>query len=173
MDNETLRRIQHEYLDNRIRSAHPVEIVTMLYQVAIDNLHAAIEHLRTKDRFSRSGAVTKAQEAVHELSVALDHSVDAPFVRTLADLYRYVTQRIGTGHAGQSEEAFREALAVLTPLAVAWQEVKARVCYTSAADTAQDEVHEPVQETRSMITNPYGAYGAGQAVAAAGRDWSC
>ena len=45
-----------DYLESRILSAHPVEVVHMLYQVAIDSLNAAIACLRTGDNFGRSRA---------------------------------------------------------------------------------------------------------------------
>ena len=42
MDSETTQRLQREYMENRIRAAHPLELVTMLYQVAMDSLNEAI-----------------------------------------------------------------------------------------------------------------------------------
>src|SRR5580704_1791604 len=128
MDVETVQQAHRDYAESRILSAHPVEVVHMLYQVAIDNLNAAISHLRNRDHFARSYAVTKAQAAIHELILALDHSVNAPFTRTLSDLYHYSLQQITQGHGKQSEAAFREALSILTTLATAWAEVKKRLC---------------------------------------------
>ncbi len=168
MDTETSQRLRREYFENRLRSAHPLELINMLYEVAIDSLNAAIGHLKTQDRLARSRAITRAEEAVQELLVSLDHSVNAPFTHNLANLYRYCLQRMMEGHANQSEPAFQEALAVLSSLAVAWREIAKRTCEATPAKEPPTEPSEP----NAIPTNPYGAYGASAATAAS-RDWSC
>lgn len=171
MDTETRQRLQREYIENRIRSAHPMELVNMLYDVAIDNLKAAIGYLKTHDRLARSRAVTKAEEAVEELLLALDHSVNAPFTHTLAGLYRYCLKRMIAGHAQESEAAFEEALSVLSTLVVAWREVKEQMCGT--AQTAPEE-QEPRQNSPVPVKDPYARYRQSSVAAEAqSRDWSC
>src|ERR1700691_4997532 len=101
------------YIEGRILSAHPVEIVHLLYQVAIKNLNTAIACLKTGDNFGRSRAVTKAQEAIRELTCALDPKVEAPFMRNLTELYDYAQRAIIAGHTRRSEQAFVDALGVL------------------------------------------------------------
>jgi len=169
MDSNNHTRSYRDYLESRILGAHPVEIVALFYQVAIDNLNEAIAHLKSGDHLARSAAVTRAEQAVHELLIALDHSVNAPFTRTSEDLYRYALERIVTGHARRSEEAFREALAVLTPLAAAWADLKSRLCQEPAEQTGEPEGRQDREET---ISDPYAAYRQNPA-AAASRDWSC
>ena len=115
-DSQTAQRAHRDYVENRIETAHPVEIVHLLYRVAIDSLNEAVAHLKSGDHFARANAVTRAELAVDELILSLDHSVDAPFTRTLSDLYGYVLRQTVAGHAKKSEQAFREALAVLTTL---------------------------------------------------------
>jgi len=168
MDQETQRRLQREYFESRIRSAHPIEIVTMLYQAAIDNLNAAVGHLKTGDRRARSRAVSKAQEAVHELLVALDHSVGADFTHTLASLYRFCLDRMVTGHSQQSAKPFEEALSVLSTLAVAWREIKERMC-DAPADSA---VPMPAEEPRRTVNQPYSRYRPEPEMVGS-RGWSC
>ena len=157
-DVEALQQAHRDYAESRVLSAHPVEIVHMLYQVAIDNLNAAISHLRNRDHFARSQAVTKAQSAIHELILALDHSVNAPFTRTLSDLYHYSLQQITTGHGKQSEQAFREALSILTTLASAWAEVKKRLCGEEASAQAESSGHQSAVEALRESLNPYSEY---------------
>src|SRR5690348_6927885 len=106
---DPVQQAQREYLESRILSAQPAELVEMLYQIAINNLKLAMTHLKSDDAMTRSVEVTRAQEAVNELMAALDHSVGASFTQTLAALYAYVQQEILKGHAGPSEEAFRRA----------------------------------------------------------------
>lgn len=171
MDQETSKRLQREYLENRIRSAHPVELVNMLYDVAIDNLKAAIVCVRTHDRLGRSRAVTKSEEAVQELLTSLDHSVNAPFTHTLAGLYRYCLKRMIAGHAQQAEAPFQEALSVLNTLAVAWREVKEQTCGAQQAAAPVEE--EPRQEPAAVVNDPYAKYRQNSSTETPSRDWSC
>jgi flagellar biosynthetic protein FliS len=168
MDTEISQRLQREYLEHRIRAAHPLELISMLYDVAIDNLNAAIEHLKTRDRLARSRVVTRAEQAVGELLVSLDHSVNAPFTRTLAGLYKYCLERTIAGHATQSETPFREALSVLSTLALAWRELKEQACGAPKTDGAippQEPEYAPVVNGRFT--------GYQEAARAGSRDWSC
>jgi len=171
MDVETVQQAHRDYTESRILSAHPVEIVHMLYQVAIDNLNAAVSHLRNQDHFARSIAVTKAQSAIHELILALDHSVNAPFTRTLSDLYHYSLQQITQGHGKQSEQAFREALSILTTLASAWAEVKNRLCGDESSLHSEPAGH-PAAEVRQESPNPYAEYSSSLSTSVLSRDWS-
>jgi flagellar protein FliS len=173
MESETRERLKREYLENRIRSAHPIELVNMLYQVAIDNLNAAVRHLKSHDRLARARAITRAEEAVHELLVALDHSVNAPFTHRLASLYSYCLGRMVEGHAKQSEQAFRDALSVLSTLAVAWKEVKERTC--GGSQTGEGSGEESVEKAvaLSSVRDPYAGYGQGSETVASSRGWSC
>jgi flagellar biosynthetic protein FliS len=176
MDAKTLQQAQRSYAEGQVLSAHPVEIVHMLYHVAIDNLHAAIAHLKNRDAFARAYAVSKAEEAVGELVLSLDHSVNAPFTHTMADLYAYALQRTVEGHSKQSEQAFQEALSILTTLSDTWAEVKRRVCEENHEPEASPEprVPEPVAvELEEKSKDPYAAYSQSLPVAAGSRDWSC
>jgi flagellar protein FliS len=177
MDAKQLQNVQRSYAEGRVLSAHPVELVHMLYQVAIDNLNAAIAHLKNRDAFARAYAVSKAEEAVGELVLSLDHSVNAPFTHTLSELYGYVMQRIVDGHARQSEQAFQEALSILTTLAETWAEVKRRVCSEHpGADASAEPLASPepvVDEAPAEVSDRYAAYSEALPAAVGSRDWSC
>jgi flagellar biosynthetic protein FliS len=164
MDDRILSQANREYLESRILSLPPTEIVQMLYRVAIDNLNAAIGFLSTGDAFARARAVTKAEEAVDELILSLDHSVGASFTKSLADLYAYCLRQIVAGHARQSEQAFRDALTILTSLADTWTKVRENL----AAQNAVDEAAVQEVERASTPDSPYAAC----PVSRGSRDWS-
>ena len=95
-----------------------------------------------------------------ELVLSLDHSVNAPFTHTMADLYAYALQRTVEGHSKQSEQAFQEALSILTTLSDTWAEVKRRVCEENHEPEASPEprVPEPVAvELDGASKDPYAA----------------
>jgi flagellar protein FliS len=171
-----VRKAHKDYLESRVLSAHPVEVVYMLYEVAIDNVKTAINHLKAGDIMARGQALNKAQDAVQELTLSLDHSVNAPFVATMADLYGFVRRRLLTGHSQQAEQPMQEALSVLTTLFEAWTEVKARVCgdgRTAVAEGPPATRQEQPREPQVAASQPYAAYAAIPRGAVTSRDWSC
>jgi flagellar protein FliS len=157
-----------DYLESRILSAHPVEVVHMLYQLAIDNLNAAIACLQTGDNSERSRVVTRAQGAVDELMFALDPEKGAPLGRNLAELYDYVQREIIAGHTRRSEPSFRNALKILTTLSEGWSGVRSELIGESQTFNAPEESTEPVREPAV-----HGFYGEFSQPQQTGRDWSC
>jgi flagellar protein FliS len=179
MDDQFAEQVHREYLENQVFSAHPVERVHLLYQVAVDSVNTAIARLRDGDIFARGRAITKAHEAVDELTFALDHSVGASFTRTIAELYGYVQRQLVKGHSQKSEQALQEALSVLTTLADAWTEVMARTCGSALFESGLqpgyphgatgEPASVPAQPDRS---EPHAAYGEVPRVSSISRDWS-
>lgn len=177
MATDALSQARHDYLENQVLSSSPTEIVQKLYQVAIDNVQAAIRALKDGEALPRARAVTKAEEAVDELLLALDHSVGAQFTRTLADLYRYILHQLVLGHARQSEQAFRDALTILESLADTWSQVRSKLnaeaeaASGAAASLAGSEPAQASIESDRRASDPYAAYSGGSPVTP-GRDWS-
>jgi flagellar protein FliS len=135
------------YTESRVLMAPPVEVVHMLYQVATDNLNIAIACLESGDNMARARAVTKAQEAIHELTAGLDPTVSENLCRNVADLYDYVQRQIVMGHTRRLKQSFEDALAVLNTLAEGWSGVRASVMgqNTDVPDSPPDGT-EPAAE---------------------------
>jgi flagellar biosynthetic protein FliS len=171
MDDQLTQQAHRDYVANRVFSAHPVERVYLLYQVAIDSVNTAIARLKDGDIFARGRAVNKAHEAVDELILALDHSVGANFTRTLAELYDYVQRQLVKGHSQKSEEALRQALSVLTTLTDAWKQVVERTC--GGSPSPSDPLpHEPASQASAEASEPQTAYQGVPDVPATSRGWS-
>jgi flagellar protein FliS len=171
-DTKPSTQMYRDYVESRILSAGPVEIVYMLYQVAIDNLNLAIGCLNSGDIFGRSKAVSKAQSAVHELMLALDPKVSASITRNLAELYDYTQRRIIAGHTRRSEQALKDALGVLTTLSEGWAGVRTNMFTASEPQMASqimsdDPSHaSPENSISHLYTEP-------PRLPATVRDWSC
>ena len=170
---DPVQQAQREYLESRILSAQPAELIEMLYQIAIQSLKKAVHHLKTTDAMARSREVTRAQEAVNEMMAALDHSVGASFTQTLAALYAYVQQQTLKGHAGPSEEAFQRAIGILTTLQEGWNGVRADLAKANQpvaphfASVAEPEIADELPQPVSDRSVEYS-----QAVPASSRGWS-
>ena len=135
----------------------PLNACRCYIDVAIASVNTAIARFRDGDIFARGRAVTKAHEAVDELILALDHSVGASFTHTLAELYGYVQRQLVAGHSQKSEEAFKNALSVLTTLADAWKEVVIRTCGSVATHSPQNQLRSrpPRSVPRSRRTTAH------------------
>ena len=167
-----LQRAHREYLESRVLAAPPVVLVEMLYQVAITALQTAIGHLQSGDAMARSKEVTRAQDAVSQLMLALDPSAQVSFTPALASLYTYIQEEILKGHAQCSEAAFQNALSVLKPLLEGWSGVCEQVTGRDAAGVSGPEPPALTQAASSHAsTAPGSAYQLERDPAS--RDWNC
>jgi flagellar protein FliS len=175
-DGQFAQQAHRDYAESRVFSAHPAERVYMLYQVALESVNTAIARLKDGDIFARGRAVNKAHEAVDELILALDHSVGANFTHTLADLYDYVQRQLVKGHSQKSEQAFRQALAVLTTLTDAWRQVVENTCGRALVNSDLVDPSSTLEEASvaaaAEVAEPHSAYGGVPQPASTSRDWS-
>ncbi len=170
---DPVQQAQREYLESRVLSAQPVDLIAMLYQIAIQSLRKAIGHMKSGDALARSREVTRAQEAVNELMAALDHSVGASFTQTLAALYVYVQQQVLKGHAGPSEEALQRAIGILSTLEEGWQGVCTELAKANQAapQAAQYQPPQEADEELAVVGDRSGEY-CQEAMPVASRNWS-
>jgi flagellar protein FliS len=170
---DPVQQAQRDYLESRVLSAQPAELVEMLYQIAIQSLRKAIDHLKNGDAMARAAEISRAQEAVNELMAALDHSVGASFTQTLASLYAYVQQQILKGHAGPPEDALQRAIGILGTLQEGWSGVCAELAKANQPVTSPAPYVEPEQpeEQPAAAGDRSGEYYQ-EAVPVTSRGWS-
>ncbi|MCC7174661.1 MAG: flagellar export chaperone FliS [Bryobacterales bacterium] len=111
------------YLESRILAADPLELVRILYRVAIDRVRETREHLESGDVAGRAASMSAASQAVAELSNALDPEAGGEISRRLASLYNYIQGRLVDANYHQRVEPLNEVLGLLSTLAEAWQQV--------------------------------------------------
>jgi flagellar protein FliS len=116
---------QQAYLENRVLSAAPVELVRLLYQGALTAIADARQFLADGKIMERSPAITKASAIVIELAAALDHQRGGAISQRLAALYQYMLDRLLEANFHQSDAALAEVLALLSTLSEAWNEAEA------------------------------------------------
>jgi len=75
------------YLESRILSADPIELVHILYEHAILAVRDARIHLGAEDIPARSKAVSKAIAIIGELDASLDHKNGGALSQEFARLY--------------------------------------------------------------------------------------
>lgn len=112
---------QNPYLESRVLTADPLELVRLLYQHGLESTRAARRHLAAGDIAARSKSVCGAIDAVAELDKSLDHSIGGEVSRNLAELYQYIRRRLTEGNLKQQDGPLAEAESLLATLYEAWK----------------------------------------------------
>lgn len=139
------------YLESKILTADPVELVRILYHAAIERVRAARAHLANGDICARSNAISRAVKILGELNVSLRNDAERGVSRQLAELYDYMQRRLVEANYRQIEEPLGEVLALLMTLAQVWDEVKTRL--ESQVSTAQPD--NPLFQELPLETGQY------------------
>jgi flagellar protein FliS len=117
---------QDAYLEGRILSADPLELVRLLYQGCSDAVREARRCLAEGDIATRSRRISKASEILTELIASLDRQRGGEIAERLALLYDYMQRRLIEAHLRQSDEPLAEVLGLLMTLGEAWAGVQAQ-----------------------------------------------
>jgi len=112
------------YLESRVLSADPVELVNLLYQACIQAVRDARYHLERAEIGERSRAISKACEILMELNAVLDRERGGEIAGRLAQLYDYLLGRLLEANIQQSDQPLVEVLAILATLSEGWQGIR-------------------------------------------------
>jgi flagellar protein FliS len=112
------------YLEGRILSADPLELVHILYQHTLEMVQDARHYLATGNIAARGKAISRAVAALTELDVSLDRKAGGSISRNLADLYQYMRTRLLTANIRQEDAPLAEVEALLRTLGEAWSEIR-------------------------------------------------
>ena len=91
------------YLESRVLSADPVELVVMLYQAAIGAVQEARRHLADGKIAERSKAISRACDIVLELQSALDKERGVEIAARLGALYAYMLRGLLEANLQQAD----------------------------------------------------------------------
>ena len=114
-------RAHEAYLQEKILSAHPVELVCLLYGGALEAVDSARMRLAARDIRGRSEAISKAVQILAELAGALDHARAPELGRKLAALYDYMQRRLLEANLRQADGPLAEVQDLLRTLAEGWK----------------------------------------------------
>lgn len=129
------------YLESRIRSADPIELIAILYEYAILSVREARESLAKKDIAARSRQISKTVAIIGELDSSLNHSVGGQISTNLARLYQYIRERLTAANVRKEDAPLAEVESLLNTLAEAWNSVKCEGVVP--AGTLPDAAAEP------------------------------
>ena len=121
------------YLESRVLSASPLELICILYQYALDSVRDARRHLTAGDIVARSRAVCRAVSAISELDASLNRAEGGAISRNLGELYQYLRQRLTEANMRQKDAPLAEVESLLTTLAEAWKAASVQPAHESSA----------------------------------------
>jgi flagellar protein FliS len=108
------------YLEGRVLSAEPIELVRMLYQGCSDAVREARRKLADGDIAGRSRAITNAYEILAELITSLDRERGGEIAERLGLLYDYMQRRLIEANCRQEDAPLAEVVGLLATLGEAW-----------------------------------------------------
>ena len=108
------------YLETRVLSADPLELVRLLYQAAISAVQDARHHLAAGKIMERSRSISRACAILAELHGALDHYRGGEIAGRLAALYDYMHRKLLEANLHQSDPPLGEVLGLLATLSEGW-----------------------------------------------------
>jgi flagellar protein FliS len=111
------------YLESSVLSADPVQLVQILYGVALDSVEGARRHLRAGDIASRSREIGKACAILAELEMSLNREAGGSLAKNLVELYDYMQRRLLQANIEQSEPPLTEVSKLLSEIREAWKSV--------------------------------------------------
>jgi flagellar protein FliS len=108
-------------------TASPERLLVLLFQTAVRNIRTGVAALEAGDPVQGSRALVKASEIVIELHATLDASKAPELCERLANVYRFVCQRLGAAALSRDVRAAREAERILVPVAEAFEAAVAKL----------------------------------------------
>lgn len=108
------------YLETKILSADPVELIEILYSGALESVERARAALQAGDISTRSKEISKTSEIINELALSLNHEQGGEISRNLAELYDYMQRRLIEANVQQIEAPLIEVGNLLATLREGW-----------------------------------------------------
>jgi flagellar protein FliS len=111
---------QDAYLESRILSASPVELIEILYEAALEAVERARRHLREGDIAARSREISRACAIVVELAGSVKQDADPGLGRNLVELYDYMHRRLIEANCAQADAPLAEVARLTGTLLEGW-----------------------------------------------------
>jgi len=132
------RNVHDTYLEERVLSADPVELVDLLYQASITAVADARRHLAGGRILARARSISKACDILLELTTSLDFERGGEMSVRLARLYGYMHRRLIEANFRQSDDPLAEVAGLLSTLIEGWAGVKSGIKENAGKTVSRD-----------------------------------
>mgnify|MGYP000862975516 CR=1 FL=1 len=114
---------QDRYLQIKVQTATPGQLVSMLYAGAIRFAKLAKESLAAGDLEKANTNILRVQEIVEELNLTLDLEKGGEIAANLRNLYTYMLERLLQANLKKSNEILNEVIGLLETMQDTWRQV--------------------------------------------------
>lgn len=122
MDNKQAQ----SYLEMKVKTASPIQLVIMLYDKAIVCLNTAIELINKKsikyDVINNN--IIRAQDIISELMLSLDFELGGEIAQNLFSIYDYCMKQMIEGNIKKDSNLLTDVVKILSELRSAWAELE-------------------------------------------------
>ena len=132
------------YLESRVLTADPIELVNLLYRACTEAVLEARRHLAEGRIAELSRQINQACAILIELAASLDHERGGEISQRLALLYDYMQRRLLEANMQQADAPLADVLGLLATLSEAWVAVQKHE-EKPAADSQRTQ--QPVAES--------------------------
>jgi flagellar protein FliS len=153
------------YLDTRVLSADPLELVHILYEHTLAMVADARRYLAEGNIAARGRSISRAIAAVDELDCSLDRQSSGSLAHNLAALYQYMRGRLLTANIRQEDAPLAEVESLLRTLGEAWSAIR-----PFAQMEANGEASRAIEAARAR--GALGTFAAEREPEYAGQGWS-
>ncbi len=144
-------RARDAYLESKVLSADPLELIRILYQAAVEAVANARRCLAEGDIPGRSREITRAHSILTELTLSLNYEAGA-IARNLAELYDYMQRRLLEAHVMQADGPLAEVGALLATLLEGWNHCRPE---NQPARPAAEPVPEALSEYAGYVAQSW------------------
>jgi flagellar secretion chaperone FliS len=123
------------YLESRVLSADPVELIHILYQHTLGLVQDARRSLAAGDIAARGNSISRAIAAIEELDGSLDHKSGGAISKNLAELYHYMRTKLLEANIKQKDAPLAEVESLLKTLGEAWNGISNKAQPTAPVET--------------------------------------
>jgi len=109
------------YRGLQVEGAGPLELVLLTYDALIKALVKARAAVEAKDMVAEAEQLSRALQAIIELSTSLNFESGGNISASLASLYAYMSRRLLEGQTRNSAAAIDEVLSLTQTLREGWQ----------------------------------------------------
>ena len=120
--NTYVKTINRQYLDNKIRNASPSELITMLYDGALNFLAQMKQAILEEDHNVRDDAFGRVQAILQELQHSINYEEGGDIAKSLASLYSFMLKHLFESNIKSDASGVEAIKEMIMELRSAWQE---------------------------------------------------
>lgn len=143
------------YLESKLLSASPLELVALAYEGAIEAVREARVCVVEKRIHDRARAITKVQLIIIQLQQSLDFKLGGDLSLQLDRLYKYMQRRLMEANFKQQEAPLADVETLLETLLDGWKQIAQQERPAHTAFAAATSSSSSSQWMTSSESQPY------------------